>query len=32
MYNFKTLYEATSVAEALKLKADHPEALFRRRQ
>ncbi len=28
MYNFKTLYEATSVAEALKLKADHPEALF----
>ncbi|MFA5699489.1 MAG: xanthine dehydrogenase subunit XdhB [Sphaerochaeta sp.] len=28
MYNFKTLYEPTSVGEALELKARHPEALF----
>ncbi len=28
MYNFKTLYEPASVAEALTLKAAHPEALF----
>ena len=27
MYDFKTLYEAHSVKEALSLKKEHPEAL-----